>query len=116
MPEQYETISKFDRIYGGLHKVALWVKATTIKYVQNVTGEAETYIVQTCRHDDGDTLFIEIIDKSGTTRVVLPPSVCRTIARQHDALTATNRSRASKATALANKEAGVVPFQKKKEA
>lgn len=48
----YETVSKFDRIRGDLHDVALFTKPTTIKHVTNLTGRAETFVVETGRHEE----------------------------------------------------------------
>ena len=48
--EQFETLTKYDRVYAGLlGGNNLLTKATTVEYVQNLTGETETYIVQTVK-------------------------------------------------------------------
>lgn len=117
-------ISKYDRIRGGLQGVAHFTKPSTIKNVEDVTGRAETFIVETARHElrtakqsgeTGDTIFVECVDENGVTRLALPPSVSSAIARQRDALTARSRSRAAKTSALARKERGEVPgFMRKK--
>jgi hypothetical protein len=114
--EQFDTISKFDRIFGGLNNVALFTAPSTIKNVQNLTGKTETFIVQSCRHEDfGDYVFVECIDENGVTRIVLPPKVVAAIRRQDGALTKRNRSRSAKATMQARKDAGeVIGFQKRK--
>jgi len=107
--------TKFDRIYGGLLDVALKTSPSTIKNVQNLTGESETFIVQTLRHEDGDTICIEHLDASGVTRIALPPKVAAAIARQRESLTARRRSIASKASIQARIDAGeVLGFQRKK--
>lgn len=114
--DNYETVSKFDRIFGGLHNIALFTSPSTIKNVQNITGKTETFIVQTCRHEDlGDFIFIECIDETGVVRIVLPPKVVAATRRQERSLTKTRRSRSSKASMKARIESGeVIGFQRKK--
>ena len=84
----YVTVSKYDRIRGGLD-IAMFTKPSTVKNVQTITGESETFVVETCRHEElGDYLFIEMLDKNGVIRLAIPPRVCNLIASQRDALTA----------------------------
>jgi hypothetical protein len=110
------TISKFDRAYSGLiDGNAVMTRATTIEYVQKVTGEAETFIVQTVRNEDGDNIVLKFVDKDGNKRLILPPKVANLIASQRDSLTARRRSIASKATAKARADRGELPgFMKKR--
>lgn len=97
---QYETISKFDREVGGLLAGNnLHTKPTTIEEVNKITGEAETFIVQTIRIEDGDHVVVKFVDKEGVKRLILPPKVANTLARHHDALSARARSNSSKAVA-----------------
>jgi hypothetical protein len=120
---QYDTISKFDRTNAGLQGGNnLQTKASTIETVNNITGEAETFIVQTIRGEQrrlqadgttkvttGDFLVIKFLDKHGPMRLILPPRVSETIARQSKALTDKSRSNAAKAQAQDRKLRGVVP-------
>lgn len=110
MPEQTEyTISKYDRIYGGLQGGNnLQTKATTIEHV-SLTGETETFVIQTIRDEHGDHVAIKFIDKDGVKRLILPPKAANTINRQREALTARGRSIASKAVAQARKDRGELP-------
>jgi hypothetical protein len=110
------TISKFDRAYSGLiDGNAVMTRATTIEYVQKVTGEAETFILQTVRNEDGDNIILKFVDKDGNKRLILPPRVCAAIASQRDSLTSRRRSIASKATAKARADRGEAPaFLRKK--
>jgi hypothetical protein len=116
--EQYETISKFDRAFAGLQGGNnLQTKPTTIESVNNITGEAETFIVQTIRAEDrkGDFIVVKFLDKDGHIRLILPPKVSATIARQAQALTDRARSNAAKAQAMERKLRGEVPgFLRKK--
>lgn len=114
--EQYETIDKFDRMVGGLLSGNnLHTKATTIEEIDKITGQAETFIVQTIRDEDGDHIVVKYVDKDGNKRLVLPPKVANTIVRQRDSLTARSRSNSSKAVARDRMLRGELPgFMKKK--
>lgn len=116
MDTQDNSVSKYDRVRGGLEGVALFTKPSTIKNVQIITGKTETFVIETARHEEiGDTIFIECMDDSGVTRLALPPKVANAIAAQRDSLTARRRSRAAKAAATARKERGeVLGFLRKK--
>jgi hypothetical protein len=112
MPDQ------FDRLLGQLHGLpdVTITKPSTVRTVTPLVGSSALYIVQTFRHaEQGDTIFLECVLKSGTVRLVLPPKVATLIARQRDALSGKSRSRAAKAVAQARKERGELPgFLKKK--
>ena len=113
--QAYDTIDKYDRIYGGLHDVSLFTKPSTIKNVQAITGRTETFVIQTCRHEHyGDFIFMECMDERGVVRLALPPKVANAIASQRDSLTKRRRSIASKASIKARMDAGeVLSFKKK---
>lgn len=109
MPEDY-IVKKFDRIRGGMQGVALFTKPSTIQNVQNITGESETFIIETCRHAEmGDFIFLQMVDRDGVLRMALPPKAADAIASQRESLTARRRSIASKATAKARKDRGELP-------
>jgi hypothetical protein len=110
------TVSKYDRIRGGLEGVALFTRASTVKHVETLTGRAETFIVETARHDElGDTVFVEMMDENGVVRLALPPKVSNLIVSQRDALTARRRRSAGKAQAKARKDRGEIPgFMRRK--
>lgn len=106
MPDQY------DRLMGALHGLpeVASTRPSTIKTVTPVVGTGQTFIVQTYRQrDTGDTIFLEVVTKEGTVRLVIPPAVANAIARQRDALTNKTRSMAAKATAQARKDRGQLP-------
>ena len=115
MPEEY-IVKKFDRIRGGMEGVALFTKPSTIKNVQNITGESETFVIETCRHAEmGDFIFVEMVDRDGVTRLALPPKAADAIAAQRDSLTTRRRRIAGRRTAQARKERGELPgFMRKK--
>ena len=109
MPEQYETINKFDRAVAGLKGGnQLETKATTIESTA-LTGEAETFVIQTIRDEHGDHIIVKFMDKEGVKRLILPPRVASAIERQHSALSKRSRSIASKNTLKARMDAGEVP-------
>lgn len=113
---QEQAISKFDRAFGGLvGGNALKTKPTTIENTEAITGESETFIVQTVRADSGDHIVVKFIDKGGVVRLILPPKVANVIASQRDSLTARRRSAASKDAMKRRMDQGFVPtFTKKK--
>lgn len=114
-PPPISTISKFDRLRGGLKDVYLFTKPSTIKNVQNITGKSETFIVETCRYQGGDYVFIECVDDSGLTRLALPPRLAKAIASQRDSLTKRIRSAASSKAARERITRGEFPgFVRKK--
>ena len=111
-----ESISKYDRVRGGLHDVAMFTRPSTIKTVQAITGKSETFVVETARYEDfGDYIFIESLDENGLTRLCLPPKVASVIASQRDSLTARRRSKTAKRVAQERKDRGELPgFMRKK--
>jgi hypothetical protein len=82
--------------------------------VNKLTGEAETFIVQTIRDEEGDHIVIKFVDKEGVKRLILSPKVANAIVRQRDSLSARARSNSSKAAMKERMAAGFVPtFQTK---
>jgi len=110
MDQPDSTISKYDRVYGGLQGVSLFTKPSTVKHVQYLTGRTETFVIQTARHEElGDFVFIECMDESGVTRLALPPKVANLIASQRDSLTTRRRSIAGKRIAKERADRGELP-------
>jgi predicted aspartyl protease len=110
-----QSVNKYDRIRGGMQGVALFTKPSTIRSVQPITGRAETFVVETARHEElGDYIFVEMVDESGVVRMALPPRVANAIASQREALTTRRRSIAAKAQAKSRMDRGEVPFLRRK--
>jgi len=90
---------EFDRIIRSLTDLPDVVKTAprTIIDVSFMLNLAQTFVVQTYRHrDKGDYILVQHIGRSGEGfRLILPPKVAATIARQRDALTAKNRKKAA---------------------
>lgn len=109
---EFTTLNYFDRAMGNLHGMpeVIETKATTLRVVPPFGLGTYVYVVQTFRQrDSGDTIFVEHVSEQGTIRLVIPPAVAETIARQRDQLTAKSRSRAGKARAEQMKQAGIQP-------
>jgi hypothetical protein len=109
-------ISKYDRRYGALIDAFIHTKPSTVKVHETITGRSETFIIQTVRHEEqGDYIFIEMLDETGNVRIVLPPKVSNLVASQRDSLTKRKRSSSAK-RAMANRIAAgeVLGFKKRK--
>jgi hypothetical protein len=112
MPDAY------DRQLATLHDLpdVVKTKPATIRTVPPLgIGGTQVFVIQTYRQRErGDTIFLEVMDTSGSTRLVLPHPVATLIARQRDALTAKARSKAAAAIAADRKARGLMPgFVKK---
>lgn len=116
--QEYKTISDFDRMMGALEGLPDIVntKPSTIQ-VTTIIGVSNAYIVQTFRQRDGqgkdartkDTVFLQVVSHEGTVRIVLPPEVSDTIARQREAVGTKTRKKTAKRLAQERKDAGIVP-------
>ena len=84
---EYETLAKYDRIYGELRDVCMRLKPSTVQFVDGI-GKANTFIVEVMRHEKegdyvGDYIFVQSIDdKQNVTRLALPPADTKEIAAQ----------------------------------
>lgn len=110
----------YDRMIGsldGLPDVAK-TRPSTLRTIVPVVGHSQTHIVQTYRQAEvGDTIFLEVVSREGSVRIVIPPPVAEAIARQRDALTAKVRSKVARRLAQERKDRGELPgFMRKKAA
>lgn len=114
------TSTHYDRTIGGLEGLPDVVKThpSTKRTVTPLARTSETYIIQTMRQKDvGDYIFIEMVSGEGSLRIVLPPAIAETIARQRESVIAKVRSKTAKAQAQERKDRGELPaFLKKKKA
>jgi len=102
----------FDRLMGELEGLPDVVKSkpTTVRSVTPLVGQTETFIVQTVRQRDrGDFVFLEHVSHRGTVRIVLPPNVSDTIARQREAAALKWRQKVGRDAAADRKERGIAP-------
>ncbi len=111
----------FDRMLGQLIDLpdVLRTKAANVRHVPPLgVGGAQTFIVQTIRQKErGDTIFLELVNNTGTTRIVIPPKVANLIARQRDGLTRRAKIKAGRDRAANDKALGIVPgFLRKRNA
>lgn len=70
------------------------------------------FTVQTFREREGDTIFIELRDTNGTTRLVLPTTVSDAIAGQRHRLTLQDRERATGKSLAERESQGFLPGMK----
>jgi hypothetical protein len=76
-------------------------RASVHRVTETVLGITRTFIVQTIRQAEvGDTIFLECFGRGIQARLILPPKVADTIARQRDALgTAVRRKQGQRVAA-----------------
>jgi hypothetical protein len=72
-------------------------------------GNVSTFLIQTVKWEDGESVFITCVQGEQATKMVLPPKVTAAIIRQRDALTTTVRRRHGRRLAAERKAAGTLP-------
>jgi hypothetical protein len=110
---QDHTVDLFDRTRGGMEmrNDTTKTRVSTVRHVDPLVGNVSTYLIETVRaQDSGDFCFVEVATKDGNVRVVLPPKVTATIARQRDSLTTSVRRKMGREQAAERKAAGIEPF------
>lgn len=115
------TVSAYDRAVGSLEGVpgTFKTRPSLHRLTEAITGISQTFVVTTVRHiEQGDRIFLEIIQSADQPpiRVVLPPKVANTIARQREALSKRARRAAFRARAPGGMPAGfakMTPKQRK---
>jgi hypothetical protein len=70
-------------------------------------GNVTSYIVQTVKWNDGNTVFVTQVNASGSARFMLPPKVMEVIDRQQAAVTTMVRRRHGRRLAEARQAQGV---------
>jgi hypothetical protein len=71
-------------------------------------GNTTSYMVQTVRTEIGPTVFVTLVNASGSARFILPPAVIRLMDRQRDTTTTQIRRRHGKR--LAEERGGSMVF------
>lgn len=103
----------FDRVRGGMEgrPDVTMTRLSSLQSVDPLVGNVSTFMVQTVRERErGDTIFLQVATKDGNIRIVIPPKVANSIARQRDTLTTKVRSKLGKEEAQKRKDAGIEPF------
>jgi len=72
-----------------------------------------TWIVETLKTDDSYAIFLQVIDREGGQRLVLPRKVCEAIYNQHASIMKTRRSLRAQRAAEVRKKRGDKFFVKK---
>lgn len=101
MPDQdsraYRTLNKFDHLHGemmSLSDVARIKPATRVIHFP-LLGSVQ-YTVETMRQaEQGDTVFLTVVEGKGNKRIAIPPAVSDLIARQRDAAARKMKKRAA---------------------
>jgi hypothetical protein len=94
-----EAVTKdpFDRMLSSMIGVPNGAH-TQPSVVQHIDfyGNATSYMIQTCRTEQGVVAFVTQVTAQGSVRYMLPHSVLQTIDRQRDSVTKQLRSRHGK--------------------
>ena len=108
----------FDMRRDALLKMpAITETRPSVHRVADVLGNTRTFITQTVRQAEvGDWIFLECFGRGVQARLVLPPKVSDTIARQRDALGTVVRRKQGRRIAADLKAQGKQPAFLKKAA
>lgn len=99
MDESLDTLTTYDRLLSGFEGLPDITRTSpaTLQVVAPMIGKVQTFIVQTVRQQSsGDHVFLQIVTGNEAIRVVLPPKVADTIARQRATLITKVRSKHAK--------------------
>ena len=100
----------FDRTLAGLSGLPDGAETQpTLVQSQDFYGNVASFMVQTVRHDGGNSVFITQVNAEGSARYILPPKVVTTILRQQDAITHMLRRRHGKRLAETARIEGRTP-------
>lgn len=94
------TLSRLIGLPDGAHTQATVVQS--VDFYGNVTS----FMVQTVKWDEGNTVFITQVSAEKSDRFILPPKVLAVMARQADAVSTMVRRRHGKRLADARKASG----------
>lgn len=82
------------------------VKASSRVDIADFYGHAETWTVDTFRHDGVETVFVQRMSATAPLRLMLPPPVMAVVNRQHDANTTKMRRRGAQQAVATRRERG----------
>lgn len=88
----------FDKMYGTLDGLPNVIKSrpSTVTSVMPLIGKSQTFVVQTLKTEDGNFLFVQLVDAEGRARIVIPPKVAAAIYRQRESLVTRVRKQAGR--------------------
>lgn len=72
-------------------------------------GNTTSYMVQTVKHEEGQTVFVTQVNAAGSQRYILPPKVLQLLDRQRDSTVTQVRRRHGKRIAEERAAAGNAP-------
>lgn len=98
-----KALSRLTGLPDGAHTQPAVVQA--MDFYGNVTS----FMVQTVKWDEGNTVFITQVNAEGSARFMLPPKVMTTLLRQQDAVSTMVRRRHGKRLAERLQAEGRVP-------
>ena len=107
---------KFERI-----RESLWGAPGFQRRNSTITTEGwsflpmATWIVETVRTDDSVAIFLQVIDRDGGQRIVLPQKVVNLIYNQQYRIMKNRKSVRAKKASETRRARGIIPFQKKEE-
>ena len=116
MPDQYfiDRQRLIDRVRGSIDGLPGFVrKQTTIKQVVPFVDTVSTYVVETCRTEEGWHGFVDSITPDGTVRLYLPTKVMEALYTHHEAILKRARSERAQRAASTRRERGIIPFQRR---
>jgi hypothetical protein len=83
--------------------------APTVVQDQDFYGNVTSWMIQTVKHDQGETVFLTSVNATGSARFVLPPRVLATIDRQRASTQTQVRRRHGRRIAEERKARGESP-------
>lgn len=96
-PQPHASADKYERARETIWNLPGFQKrASTITTPGFSLYPQATWIVETIRTDDQYAIFLQMIDKEGGQRLVLPEKVCRAIYSQHNSIMKVRRSERAK--------------------
>lgn len=98
-----KALSRLTGLPDGAHTQPAVVQA--MDFYGNVTS----FMVQTVKWDEGNTVFVTQVNAEGSARFMLPPKVMTTLLRQQDAVSTMVRRRHGKRLAESLRAAGHRP-------
>ncbi len=78
-----------------------------------IVNAVSTFVVETCRTEDGWHGFIDAITPEGTVRLYLPTKVMEALYAHRASILKRSRSERAQRAAEKRREQGIIPFQRR---